>query len=152
MTTTTRAGAVHRVAQSLAEVVRHARLSGADELEQAIGLRVDAAGAVILARLRPDSATRLGDLADRLGLAPSTVSRQLPPLEETGLVARRTDPDDKRVSLLHLTDAGRDAAERITAYQATRIATLMRDWPQHDIAAFADLLDRFVTELVNGHP
>jgi hypothetical protein len=28
----------------------------------------------------------------------------------------------------------------------------MRDWPKQDIAAFADLLDRFVTELVNGHP
>jgi DNA-binding transcriptional ArsR family regulator len=91
MTATTPVGAVHRVAESLAEVVRHARLSGADELEQAIGLRVDAAGAVILARLRPDTDTRLGDLADRLGLAPSTVSRQLPPLETAGLVARRTD-------------------------------------------------------------
>ena len=149
MTPPTPAGAVHRVSQSLAEVVRHARLPGADELEQAIGLRVDAAGAVILARLRPDTDTRLGDLADRLGLAPSTVSRQLPPLEAAGLVARRPDPDDGRVSLLHLTDAGRDAAERISAHRATRIADLMRDWPQHDIAAFADLLDRFVTELLN---
>lgn len=147
MTATTPHAAVHRVSESVADVVRHARLPGADELEQAIGLRVDAAGAVILARLQRDTGTRLSDLADRLGLAPSTVSRQLPPLEAAGLVARRTDPDDGRVSLLHLTDAGRDAAERITAYQASRIATLLRDWPQQDIAAFADLLDRFVTAL-----
>lgn len=150
--TTTPPTAVHRVAQSLAEVVRHARLPGADELEQAIGLRVDAAGAVILARLQPGTATRLVDLADRLGLAPSTVSRQLPPLETAGLVARRTDPDDGRVSLLHLTDAGRNAADRITTYQATRIATLLRDWPEQDIAGFADLLDRFVTGLIDDHP
>lgn len=150
MTATPPAGDIHRVSQSLAEVVRHARLAGADELEQAIGLPVDAAGTVILARLRADTVTRLSDLADRLGLAPSTVSRQLPPLETAGLVARRTDPDDGRVSLLHLTDAGRDVAERIAVYQATRIATLMRDWPKHDIAAFADLLDRFVTELIDG--
>ena len=149
MTVRTPTGAVRRVSQSLAEVVRHARLPGADELEQAIGLRVDAAGAVILARLRPDTDTRLGDLAERLGLAPSTVSRQLPPLEAAGLVARRTDPDDGRVSLLRLTDAGRHAAERITTHRATRIADLMQDWPEHDVVAFADLLDRFVTELVN---
>lgn len=143
--------AIDRVGDCLATLVRHARLPGADELEEAIGLRVDAAGAVILERLDPNAGTRLRDLADRLGLAPSTISRQLPPLETAGYVTRHPDPDDGRASLLHLTPSGVEARDRVAAYRTAWVSDLVAHWPDQDIAQLADLLERFVHALARQH-
>ena len=41
---------------------------------------------------------RAGDLAARLQIAPSVVSRAVVPLEQAGLVERTTDPDDARAT------------------------------------------------------
>src|SRR3954465_7497821 len=54
---------------------------------------------------------RPGDLAVRLQIAPSVVSRAVVPLQHAGLVERRTDPVDARAARLGLT-ALRSAAAR----------------------------------------
>ena len=46
------------------------------------------------------------DLAERLGLTASGVTRSLLPLEKVGLVGRQPDPRDARVGYALLTDAG----------------------------------------------
>src|ERR1700712_5468799 len=46
------------------------------------------------------------DLAERLGITPSGVARQLAPMERSGLVGRESHPDDARLALVVLTDAG----------------------------------------------
>jgi DNA-binding MarR family transcriptional regulator len=140
--------AVERISECLATIVRRVRLPGADELERAIGTRIDAAGAVIVARLDPSGGTRLSDLAARLGLAPSTVSRQLPPLEAAGYVTRQPDPDDGRASLLYLTATGVGVSERIATYRTTRVHDLLADWSDRDRDVLADLLERFTVSLV----
>ncbi len=138
---------VESVGRNLDEVVRHVRLPGADELESETGFRIDAAGAVLLARLSGQAPMRLTDLADSLGLAPSTISRQLPPLESQGLVVRQADPTDGRASLLCLTHKGQDAAQRISSCRTRRVARLLHDWSDSDIEQLALLLDRFVRGL-----
>jgi DNA-binding MarR family transcriptional regulator len=45
-------------------------------------------------------------LADHLGMDPSTLTRNLKPLERRGLVADRSDPNDKRARLVTITDSG----------------------------------------------
>ncbi|PSK93212.1 MarR family winged helix-turn-helix transcriptional regulator [Taibaiella chishuiensis] len=47
------------------------------------------------------------DLADKTGLTASGITRLLLPLEKTGLVARKANARDARVSLVTLTAAGR---------------------------------------------
>lgn len=47
------------------------------------------------------------DLAERLGLTASGVTRALLPLEKIGLVGRETDPRDARVGYAVITDTGR---------------------------------------------
>jgi len=54
----------------------------------------------------PGSRLRRIDLADRLGLTPSGVTRTLLPLEKLGLVARQPDPRDARVGYAGITEAG----------------------------------------------
>ncbi len=54
----------------------------------------------------------MGDLADRLLVAPSVASRVVATLEQDGLVERHPDPADARACLLGLTDLGRDRLRR----------------------------------------
>jgi DNA-binding MarR family transcriptional regulator len=54
----------------------------------------------------PSAKLRRVDLAERLGLTASGVTRSLIPLEKLGLVLRQSDPRDARVGFATLTDSG----------------------------------------------
>jgi DNA-binding MarR family transcriptional regulator len=54
----------------------------------------------------PDRALRMTDLADRVLLSPSGLTRLVDRLADRGLVQRRTQPGDGRVALAALTDDG----------------------------------------------
>lgn len=55
----------------------------------------------------------LTQLAEHICVQPATVSRMLDRIESSGLVKRASDPDDGRVSRVHLTHKGRDLLEPI---------------------------------------
>lgn len=67
------------------------------------------------------------DLAERLGLTASGVTRTLLPLEKLGLVGRQPDPRDARVGYAVLTKAGRQLLENasISAESISQEATHM---------------------------
>jgi len=71
------------------------------------------AQAATLGVLRDRGPTRLGPLGARLGIHPSTLTRNLLRLEERGLVRRRSDPADARATLVQLTADGRQAARQV---------------------------------------
>ena len=54
----------------------------------------------------PNGRLRRLDLAERLGITPSGVARQLAPLERRGLVGRESHPGDARLAIVVLTEAG----------------------------------------------
>jgi DNA-binding MarR family transcriptional regulator len=56
---------------------------------------------------------RLGDLAAVEGIAPSTLTRLVTALEDSGYVRRHADPTDARASTLAITPRGNEALERI---------------------------------------
>lgn len=62
----------------------------------------------LLQVLAEHSPARVSELAARQRLATSTVSGLIGQMINTGLVARATDPKDRRASVVTLTDAGRD--------------------------------------------
>ncbi|SFJ77321.1 DNA-binding transcriptional regulator, MarR family [Paenibacillus sp. UNC496MF] len=49
---------------------------------------------------------RNGDLAARLGIEPSTLTRLLDPLVKNGVVSRNLNPDNRREILIQLTEHG----------------------------------------------
>src|SRR5439155_18701559 len=61
----------------------------------------------LLGHLEESGGCRATDLAAHYALDKSTVSRQVAALEQARLIERRLDPDDHRVQVLHLTEAGR---------------------------------------------
>ena len=64
-----------------------------------------------------DGGLRLGELGRRLGIAPSTLSRNLDRLVERGLVDRGPDPADRRAQRAELTAMGRAAVDEVRGYE-----------------------------------
>jgi DNA-binding MarR family transcriptional regulator len=78
---------------------------------------VTVAQAAALEALGTEGPTRLGDLGRRLGIAPSTLTRNLARLEASGLVERETDAEDARSFRVALTGPGRKAARAVAAQE-----------------------------------
>lgn len=53
-------------------------------------------------------------IAEKCQLEPATITSILSLMEKSGLVERRSLPEDKRVMTVHLTQKGRDAHERVS--------------------------------------
>lgn len=67
------------------------------------------------------------ELADRLGLEASSISRLVDQLNRKGWAQRAPDPNhnDKRVRLVHLTEPGRQAAKQVSDARAERFGQLL---------------------------
>lgn len=84
-------------------------------------------------RAAPDGKLRRVELANRLGVTPSGIARQVAPLERIGVVGRESNPRDARLALVTLTDAGRELADNAqrTAQEAADSA-LRGIWGDQD--------------------
>jgi DNA-binding MarR family transcriptional regulator len=77
-----------------------------DRSLEPLGLTVTQFG--LLGNLDRLDGISIGDLAARLVMDPTTLTRNLKPLERQGFVVFAPDPNDRRSRCLHLTAAGRD--------------------------------------------
>jgi DNA-binding MarR family transcriptional regulator len=59
-----------------------------------------------------DEPLRMSDIANRLVLSPGGATKVIDRLEEMGFVARHPDPDDRRATVVEITDTGREAMQR----------------------------------------
>jgi len=100
------------------------------------------AQAATLDALRCDGPLRLSALGRRLGITPSTLTRNLDRLVDAGYVAREADADDARASRVLLTTAGRKAATKVERLEeAFARSVLERVPPARRQAALDGLFD-----------
>ncbi|MCW8376539.1 MarR family winged helix-turn-helix transcriptional regulator [Streptomyces justiciae] len=97
----------------------------------------------LLGHLEERDGCRATDLAAHHALDKSTVSRQVAALERAALVERRVDPDDHRVQVLHLTEAGREILAQVTESRRAAFQERLADWPEEDLVRFAGYLVRY---------
>lgn len=121
-----------------------------------------------LARLSgalPDTAVEVIDVIEAAELAgqPATVSAVADALDidqprasklvaaavEAGLVERRADQADGRRSFLAMTPAGMEATEQIHRFRRRLIGSALSSWDKGDVADFARLLNRFITDFAS---
>ena len=95
---------------TLAKVCK-AHRGNVGELLAGVGLHVGQD--MVLIELWRDDGLRGGELAERLGVEPPTVTKMLRRLERCGLVSRRQDPEDARSFRVYLTDEGRSLEEPV---------------------------------------
>ncbi|GAA4203245.1 MarR family winged helix-turn-helix transcriptional regulator [Actinocatenispora rupis] len=121
------------------------RLGSRMRSERPRGTRLSMGMLGVLLRLAHRPEMMPGELAESIGAAPQSMTRILAGLEERGLVARRTDPRDRRASLVSLTDAGRDALAADGRARRTWLAAAMTGLTpaERELLAIAgDLMDR----------
>ncbi len=104
----------------------------------------------LLVPLQRDGDLRVTDLAVRVGVDASVVSRQLSVLERAGYVDRYPDPRDGRASLLRITAAGHRALEAARELRSEWTLAALSGWAEADAELLADLLDRLVTDLTTA--
>ncbi|HUF52483.1 MAG TPA: MarR family transcriptional regulator [Dehalococcoidia bacterium] len=96
----------------------------------------------VLALLEAEQGLRAGDLASKLGVLPSTVTRIVDRLVQNRLVKRDVDPEDRRMVQHFVTSRGIDALtqlrrsgrarfnevfDRLSAAQLARVVAALRD-------------------------
>jgi DNA-binding MarR family transcriptional regulator len=86
---------------------------------------------------------RAADLADRLSLDKSTVSRQLNQLFDAGLLAREGGRPGRRGDPLSLTPAGRRALANDAKRVLGQLTRWIQDWADGDVALLTNLMSRF---------
>ena len=120
-----------------------------EELLRVAGVRIDRAGLALLYKLgrHDDLPCRVTSLAGMLGVDTPTVTRKVQQLEREGYVVREPDPEDRRASLISLTESGQDALARVLSAHRERLARLFKDWDEADVQNFATLLERFAESL-----
>ncbi len=89
-----------------------------------------------------DKVMRRVDLAERLLLTPSGVTRLLDGLERAGLVGKATCATDLRVTYAVLTDAGRERLENAAATHFAAIDALFDGLSEEELDTLATLLGR----------
>ncbi len=86
----------------------------------------------------------MSSYGDELGIPRSTITNLVDRLERAGLVQRRSDSADRRVTLVGLAEAGRLAAEEVGALRDSELAARLLALTPADQAALAELLERVV--------
>lgn len=84
-----------------------------------------------------------GDLATRLGLDHSTVTRQVAALERNGYVRRHANPEDGRSALIEATDLGRERCLEMRELRIEGVEAMLSHWSSEDRLKFAELIRRF---------
>ncbi|MER6274635.1 MarR family transcriptional regulator [Streptomyces sp900105755] len=93
-----------------------------------------------LSRLEQEGPIRLTALAAAEGLAQPSTTALVQRLEEQGLASRVTHPQDGRVRLVAITDAGRALLAERRHAQCARTAVLMTALSEQDMRALGDAM------------
>jgi DNA-binding MarR family transcriptional regulator len=104
----------------------------------------------VLATLRrsgPDHRLRPTDLTNATMLTSSGTTKRLDKLEHEGLIRREADPNDRRGTLITLTDAGRELIDSVTAAHLANEAQLISALDADERAALAALLRKLLLAL-----
>lgn len=107
---------------------------------------------VLLFHLIADGPMRTKELAESVGVDPSTVSRQVDELVRLGHVQRHADPDDGRAIVLVATEQGRQTHRRMREQRDRLTARLMAHWDHDDTARLTELVGRLAGELQTALP
>jgi DNA-binding MarR family transcriptional regulator len=94
-------------------------------------------------RLEPSRKLRRSELAQRLGITPSGIARQVAPLERIGLVGRESHDRDARLALVVLTDTGtRIVDDALQTAEAAADRALAARWSDSERERLSKLLAR----------
>jgi DNA-binding MarR family transcriptional regulator len=150
MTTQLDTGVLDSLQHQVALFARRAEQTRLGGLGQARN-SMDRAAYLLLNRLDQDGPMGVKALACGMGIDSSTVTRQVAPLVDSGLVKRTSHPEDGRAVILQLSPRGKARLEEVRSSRRSLMAQATQEWTQEERDAFCDLLTRFNSALSDIH-
>lgn len=90
----------------------------------------------------------IGQLAEKFGVRPSTVSQMADRLERSGLIYRITDTEDARLRFVRLTEKGQTLINHVKSLWAERLSEGLSQFSKEEQQNLIELLERLATSLV----
>ena len=87
---------------------------------------------------------RMSELAEALRVEPSTATRAVQRLVNSGLAERNQSSDDGRVVQVELTAAGREVYAAVAARREELFTSILGSYRASELPVLADMLERFV--------
>ncbi|MFI8891465.1 MarR family winged helix-turn-helix transcriptional regulator [Streptomyces paradoxus] len=112
------------------------------------GVPLDRAAVALLRQIADSEPQRPGELAARLGVEASHVTRTVQQLQKSGYVTRVPDPDDRRAQRIELTDAGGEAIARIREAGVRGMQVALSAWSPGELGQLATLFHRMVDDFL----
>ncbi|MER5511177.1 MarR family transcriptional regulator [Streptomyces sp. NPDC002766] len=112
------------------------------------GVPLDRAAVALLRQVADSEPLRPGELATRLGVEASHVTRTVQQLQKSGYVTRVPDPDDRRAQRIELTEAGREAIARVRDAGARGMQLALSEWTPEELRQLAGLFHRMVDDFL----
>lgn len=112
------------------------------------GVPLDRAAVALLRQVADSEPLRPGELAIRLGVEASHVTRTVQQLQKSGYVTRVPDPDDRRAQRIELTEAGREAIVRVRDAGARGMQSALSEWTPEELRQLATLFHRMVDDFL----
>jgi len=91
----------------------------------------------VLVLLSAEGQTRIGSLAERMGVVASTFTRSVDRMVASGWIVRAENPDSRREVLIDLTDDGRRLVEAVTERRRREIRKVLALLTEDDRAVVA---------------
>jgi DNA-binding MarR family transcriptional regulator len=107
---------------------------------------------VTLGAVEQQGVLRASELAEAVGLDPSTVTRQVAHLRAEGWLDAQPDPDDRRAQQLCVTAAGREQLALLRQQLADRLERRMSGWSEAELTALAQALQRYSRTVAARRP
>ncbi|MFE3325241.1 MarR family winged helix-turn-helix transcriptional regulator [Streptomyces sp. NPDC059176] len=146
MTTDLDPGLLDALQHQVAVFARRAeqtRLGGVGQVRNSM----DRAAYLLLNRLDREGPMGVKALAAGMGIDSSTVTRQVAPLVDTGLVKRTSHPEDGRAVVLQLSPRGHARLEEVRSSRRELMAQVTDGWTEQERESFCTLLTRFNSAL-----
>jgi DNA-binding MarR family transcriptional regulator len=119
-----------------------------DELHATTGLRLVDYGVLVTLAEAPEGRLRLHELAERIILSPSGLTRRLDSLVRRGLVERQRCPEDRRGTYAALTVAGHARLAEAAPWHVEQVRRYLVDRLRPDqLAALQDVMDEILAGL-----
>jgi len=113
------------------------------DLATAAGMTGELSGLQAIRLISFHPGLRPSELADELGTGRSNASKVLGRLAKAGFVELVPDEEDGRSSIIRLTDAGTEVAQRTYDIGDAMVGELVSTWSQADMKTFITLSQRF---------
>ena len=132
-----------RLLQSADQV--RARLSG--DFSSVHGLSVNEVFLMMHLEQAPLHRLSRVELAKRMHVSASTVTRMASPLEKIGVVSRQADSRDARLAFVVLTETGLERVGEARATFAKQAGYVFRDrWTDEELVQLSELLHRLIAD------